>query len=184
MLNEALIMAAGAVVLLGFAAGIGMMTARQTRSREEQPAQRKVTLQIKPATALSGLDEGGTTDPTVIEARERERLVKALQVGHTGEAARAYANLAGLAFARGETRSAERLFAKAVELDQAIGELARTAGNACNLGLVHLAQGDLQAAEERLEQGRAMFVRLGDQTRVSYIDKLLGMFVTRNRMLA
>jgi tetratricopeptide (TPR) repeat protein len=183
MLSESLILAAGAVVLLGFAAGIGVMTARQTRSREQQPAQRKVTLQIKPATALSGLDEGAT-DPAIMEARERERVVRALQVGHTSDAARAYANLAGLAFARGETRSAERLFSKAVELDQAIGELARTAGNACNLGLVHLAQGDLQAAEERLEQGRAMFVRLGDQTRVGYIDKLLGMFVTRNRMLA
>lgn len=184
MLNEPLILAAGAVVLLGFAAGVGWMTARSTRAREQQPAPRKVTLQIKPASTPSGLDTGESTDPAAMEARERERLVKALQVGHTGEAARAYANLAGLAFARGETRTAERLFAKAVELDQAIGELARTAGNACNLGLVHLAQGDLQAAQERLEQGRAMFVRLGDQTRVSYIDKLLGMFVTRSRMLA
>lgn len=183
MLNEPLILAAGAVVLLGFAAGLGIMTARQTRTRK-QPEQRKVTLEMKPASTSSGLEPGESTDPAAMEARERERLVKALQVGHTGEAARAYANMAGLAFARGETRAAERLFAKAVELDQAIGELARTAGNACNLGLVHLAQGDLQAAEERLEQGRAMFLRLGDQTRVSYIDKLLGMFVTRNRMLA
>lgn len=184
MLNEPLILAAGAVALLGFAAVVGVMTARHSRNREQKPEQRKVVLQVKPASIPSGLEASDTSDPAIMEARERERLVTALQVGNTAEAARAYANMAGLAFARGETRTAERLFAKAVELDQAIGELARTAGNACNLGLVHLAQGDLAAAEERLQQGRAMFLRLGDQSRVSYVDKLLGMFVTRNRMLA
>jgi len=185
MLNEPLMLAAGAVVLLGFAAGLGVMTARQMRSREAKPDARKVTLEIKPASAPSGLDIDNTGgDPETMEARERTRLVQALQVGNTADAARAYANMAGLAFARGETRMAERLFAKAVELDQAIGELARTAGNACNLGLVHLAQGDLKAAEERLNQGRALFAKLGDHGRVSYVDKLLGMFVARSKMLA
>jgi tetratricopeptide (TPR) repeat protein len=184
MMNEPLILAVGAVVLLGFAAGVGLMTARQMRSREKQPVERKIELQIKPASVLSGLDSGDMSDPAAMEARERERLVNALQVGDTGDASRAYANLAGLAFARGDTRGAERLFRKAVELDHAIGDLARTAGNACNLGLVHLAQGDLEAAEARLQQGRELFTRLGDTTRVGYIDRLLGMFAARKGMVA
>lgn len=184
MWNQPLILAAGAVVLLSFAAGVGLMTARLSRSRDAKPTERKIALEIKPATAPSGLNGSDSTDPVAMEAREREDLVTALQVGNTADAARAYANLAGLAFAKGETRTAERLFAKAVELDQAIGELARTAGNACNLGLVHLAQGDLKLAEDRLNQGRALFAKLGDTTRVGYVDKLLGLFVARNKMLA
>jgi hypothetical protein len=183
MLNEPLILAVGAVVLLAFAAGIGVMTGRQMRSREQQPVP-KIALLVKPPTAPSGLDMDDTSDPVAMETRERERVVKALQVGNTSDAARAYANLAGLAFARGETRYAERLFSKAVELEHAIGELARTAGNACNLGLVHLAQGDLDAAEKRLQQGRELFTRLGDHGRVSYVDRLLGLFAARKSMLA